>query len=129
MSLQVFFSPREFVVMLLMPVFLGLWRHPRNQTHRYKDVTFWTSLAKTLEDGRFHGLFIADMLGIYDVYKGPGNIEPVLAGAAQFPISDPLSVAILNNTRNAKLIMQSFDCCHGSRDKIIVIWNYGINHL
>lgn len=32
------------------------------------------------------------MLGIYDVYKGPGNIEPVLPGAAQFPISDPFTV-------------------------------------
>ncbi|KIX03526.1 uncharacterized protein Z518_07079 [Rhinocladiella mackenziei CBS 650.93] len=31
------------------------------------------------------------MLGIYDVYKGPGNIEPALPGAAQFPISDPFS--------------------------------------
>jgi hypothetical protein len=48
-------------------------------------------LAKLL-DGNFHGLFLADMLGIYDVYKGPGNIEAALPGAAQFPISDPTSV-------------------------------------
>ncbi|KAL3472384.1 luciferase-like domain-containing protein [Aspergillus californicus] len=66
----------------------GLWRHPRNQTHRYKEISYWIELAKIL-DGNFHALFIADMLGIYDVYKGPGNIREVLPGAAQFPISDP----------------------------------------
>lgn len=67
---------------------LGLWRHPRNQTHRYKEIGYWIELAKLL-DGNFHALFIADMLGIYDVYNGPGNIREVLPGAAQFPISDP----------------------------------------
>ncbi|KAL3440590.1 luciferase-like domain-containing protein [Aspergillus insuetus] len=66
----------------------GLWRHPHNQTHRYKEITYWLELAKIL-DGNFHALFIADMLGVYDVYKGPGNIKEVLPGAAQFPISDP----------------------------------------
>lgn len=33
------------------------------------------------------------MLGIYDVYKGPDNIVPAIAGAAQFPISDPMCVS------------------------------------
>ncbi|KAL4901238.1 hypothetical protein BDW74DRAFT_170379 [Aspergillus multicolor] len=65
----------------------GLWRHPRNQTHRYKEINYWIELAKLL-DGNFHALFIADMLGIYNVYNGPGNIREVLPGAAQFPISD-----------------------------------------
>ncbi|KAL4880255.1 luciferase-like domain-containing protein [Aspergillus karnatakaensis] len=66
----------------------GLWRHPRNQTHRYKEISYWIELAKLL-DGNFHALFIADMLGVYDVYNGPENIREVLPGAAQFPISDP----------------------------------------
>jgi hypothetical protein len=73
---------------VLILVGIGLWRHPENQTHRYKDINYWIELAKLL-DGNFHGLFLADMLGIYDVYKGPGNIVPALSGAAQFPISDP----------------------------------------
>lgn len=47
-------------------------------------------LAKILEEGGFNGIFIADMLGVYDVYDGPGNIEKVLPGAAQCPISDPM---------------------------------------
>ena len=68
----------------------GLWRHPQNRSQQYNDIDYWIDLAKILEEGKFHGLFIADMLGIYDVYKGPDNIDPVLPGAAQFPISDPL---------------------------------------
>src|SRR6201995_5513592 len=38
----------------------GLWRHPEDQSWRYKDLTYWTELAKLLERGRFDGLFIAD---------------------------------------------------------------------
>ncbi|EXJ77954.1 hypothetical protein A1O3_09113 [Capronia epimyces CBS 606.96] len=67
----------------------GLWRHPRNRSAHHNDIEYWTDLAKILEAGKFHGLFIADVLGQYDVYKGPGNLEPGLAGAAQFPVSDP----------------------------------------
>jgi alkanesulfonate monooxygenase SsuD/methylene tetrahydromethanopterin reductase-like flavin-dependent oxidoreductase (luciferase family) len=63
---------------------------PHNQTAQYTDLDYWTNLAKVLEAGKFHGLFLADIWGIYDVYKGLGNINSVLPGAAQFPISDPL---------------------------------------
>ena len=48
----------------------GLWRHPRDQSWRYKDLDYWTELAKLLERGRFDGIFIADVLGTYDVYGG-----------------------------------------------------------
>ncbi|KAH9827373.1 Monooxygenase [Teratosphaeria destructans] len=66
----------------------GLWKHPDNRAQDFTDIHYWIELAKIL-DGNFHCLFLADMLGIYDVYKGPGNIDPVLPGAAQFPLSDP----------------------------------------
>ena len=46
----------------------GLWRHPQDQSSRYKDLSYWADLAKLLERGRFDGLFIADVLGTYDVY-------------------------------------------------------------
>lgn len=35
---------------------------------RYKDIDYWLDLAKVLERGLFDGLFIADVLGVYDVY-------------------------------------------------------------
>ncbi|KAI1138356.1 Nitrilotriacetate monooxygenase component A/pristinamycin IIA synthase subunit A [Hypoxylon sp. FL0543] len=68
----------------------GLWRHPRNRTDEYNKLKFWTSLAQLLDDGGFHAMFIADTLGPYDVYKGPANVDPVLASGAQFPVNDPL---------------------------------------
>ena len=48
----------------------GLWRHPDDQSHRYTDLSYWTELAQLLERGKFDGLFIADVLGTYDVYGG-----------------------------------------------------------
>ena len=68
----------------------GLWRHPRNNTAEYKKLSFWTDLAKRLDDAGFHALFLADTLGPYDVYKGPANVVPALASGAQFPVNDPL---------------------------------------
>ncbi len=45
----------------------GLWRHPRDQqAARYTDIHYWIELAKTLERGRIDGLFLADVLGVYD---------------------------------------------------------------
>lgn len=68
----------------------GLWRHPRNQTENYNKLSFWTSLAQKLDAAGFHAMFIADTLGAYDVYRGPGNVDPALASGAQFPVNDPL---------------------------------------
>src|ERR1700685_1870831 len=48
----------------------GLWSHPRDRSWQYKDLEYWTELAVTLERGVFDGIFIADVLGVYDVYKG-----------------------------------------------------------
>lgn len=66
----------------------GLWRHPDDQSHRFDDIRYWTELAKLLERGRFDSLFIADVLGIYDVYKdGP---ETALRESTQVPVGDPM---------------------------------------
>ena len=48
----------------------GLWRHPDDQSFQYKDLEYWTALARLLEGGCFDSLFIADVLGVYDVYRG-----------------------------------------------------------
>lgn len=66
----------------------GLWRHPQDQSHRYKELGYWTELAKLLERGRFDGIFIADVLGIYDIYGG--NDIAALRQGAQVPVADPL---------------------------------------
>jgi FMN-dependent oxidoreductase (nitrilotriacetate monooxygenase family) len=68
----------------------GTWRHPESQAARYKDLGYWLDLAKLLERGLFDGLFIADVLGVYDVYAG--GPEAALRSGAQVPVNDPLLV-------------------------------------
>jgi long-chain alkane monooxygenase len=66
----------------------GLWRHPADEAWRYKDLSYWTDLARLLERGRFDGVFIADVLGVYDVYGG--DRDAALRQGAQVPVNDPL---------------------------------------
>jgi FMN-dependent oxidoreductase (nitrilotriacetate monooxygenase family) len=66
----------------------GMWRYPGDQTHNYKDIEYWIKLAQVLEQGGFDALFIADVLGFYDVYGG--NRDAALRTAAQTPVGDPL---------------------------------------
>ena len=47
----------------------GTWRHPESRAWDYNTLEYWTDLAKLLERGRFDSLFIADVVGVYDVYR------------------------------------------------------------
>ncbi|WP_201402961.1 LLM class flavin-dependent oxidoreductase [Kaistia sp. 32K] len=69
----------------------GLWKHPRDRSWKYKDLDYWQDLARTLERGVFDGIFIADVIGYYDVYKG-SNYHAI-EQAAQIPVNDPLQLA------------------------------------
>ncbi|KAF3768097.1 Nitrilotriacetate monooxygenase component A/pristinamycin IIA synthase subunit A [Cryphonectria parasitica EP155] len=69
----------------------GLWRHPRDRSWDFNNVKHWVELAKLLEKGHFHGMFIADVLGAYDVYKGPQNPDPAVISGAQWPVNEPLA--------------------------------------
>ncbi|WP_079526190.1 LLM class flavin-dependent oxidoreductase [Halobacillus hunanensis] len=69
----------------------GLWKHPRNERHRrYKDLDYWMDLAKLLERGKFDAVFLADVLGIYDVYKK--SKDPSIRDGLQVPLNDPALV-------------------------------------
>lgn len=65
----------------------GLWTHPRDQSHRFNELSYWTELAQTLEQGLFDGLFIADITGVYDVYQN--SIDLTLKESIQLPSHDP----------------------------------------
>ena len=69
----------------------GLWTHPRDRSWQYKDLEYWTDLAKILERGIFDGIFIADVIGYYDVYKGSNH--HALHQGVQIPVNDPLQLA------------------------------------
>ena len=46
-----------------------------------------------LEDGLFDGVFLADVLGVYDVYAGMA--DAALRRATQAPANDPLLVILV----------------------------------
>jgi FMN-dependent oxidoreductase (nitrilotriacetate monooxygenase family) len=69
---------------------MGLWRHPRDSSHRYTSMSYWQELARTLERGLFDGIFLADVTGLYDVYSG--TPDAALRAAAQVPTNDPFTV-------------------------------------
>jgi alkanesulfonate monooxygenase len=69
----------------------GLWAHPRDRSWQYKDLDYWTDLAKTLEKGFFTAIFIADVVGYYDVYQG--SARAAIQNGVQIPVNDPLQIA------------------------------------
>jgi FMN-dependent oxidoreductase (nitrilotriacetate monooxygenase family) len=71
----------------------GLWTHPRDTSHRYKNADHWVELARLLERGCFDALFLADVLGVYDVYGG--SADAALRHAVQAPLNDPLALVPL----------------------------------
>jgi alkanesulfonate monooxygenase len=68
----------------------GLWRHPRDRSREYTSLEAWLNLARTLEKGCFDGIFLADVSGVYDVYKG--SPETAIRTAMQIPANDPFSI-------------------------------------
>ena len=71
----------------------GLWTHPCDTGHRYTDPDHWTDLARLLEAGLFDAVFLADVLGAYDVYQG--SADAALRHAVQAPLNDPLALVPL----------------------------------
>lgn len=71
----------------------GLWVHPDDQSHAYTDSSYWVNFAKLLEKGKFDAVFLADVLGVYDVYGG--SRDAALRNAVQAPVSDPLLIVPL----------------------------------
>lgn len=47
----------------------GLWTHPRDRSTEFNSLGYWTDLARTLEQGLFDGMFIADIAGVYDTWQ------------------------------------------------------------
>ena len=66
----------------------GMWAHPADRSTHYTDLDHWVSLAQTLERGCFDGLFLADILGVYDLFRGSPDAS--IVNAVQIPVNDPL---------------------------------------
>ena len=66
----------------------GLWARPEDRSADYRTLAHWTDLARLLERGGFDALFLADVLGVYDVHGG--SRDAAVRAAAQVPVNDPL---------------------------------------
>lgn len=65
----------------------GLWPHPDDRMTRYTELDTWIELVQLLERGRFDALFLADVVGVYDVFRG--SRDAAVRAAAQIPVNDP----------------------------------------
>src|SRR5258708_4108781 len=65
----------------------GLWVRPEDQMPRYTELETWVELARLLERGCFDALFLADVVGFYDVYRD--SCDAALTQATQAPLNDP----------------------------------------
>ena len=68
----------------------GLWVLPGDRMHEYNKLEPWVELAKILEKGKFDALFLADVVGVYDVFRN--NREAAVSQAAQIPVNDPVAL-------------------------------------
>ena len=66
----------------------GLWVRDDTRQRDYHSLEPWLELARLLERGRFDALFLADVTGVYDIYKG--GPETALREAMQVPVNDPM---------------------------------------
>lgn len=76
--------------MMCMGCTPGIWKHARDESHGYNTIAYWTKLARILEKGKFDSLFIADIYGVYNVYRG--GPETAFREAVEFPVCDPMMV-------------------------------------
>jgi len=63
----------------------GLWLYLAVRVTEY-----WQGLARLAERGKFDGIFLADIVGVYDVYRG--GPAPSIVDAVQIPVNAPMMV-------------------------------------
>jgi FMN-dependent oxidoreductase (nitrilotriacetate monooxygenase family) len=65
----------------------GQWTRPDTRQREYATLDPWLELAQLLERGRFDALFLADVIGTYDSYRG--SRDPAVIEGLQIPVNDP----------------------------------------
>jgi long-chain alkane monooxygenase len=71
----------------------GLWAHPNDASAQHDTPDYWMNLARTAERGKLDAVFLADVIGVYDVY-GDSHATAIRTGA-QAPTLDPFPVVPL----------------------------------
>lgn len=68
----------------------GTWKSGRSRATEYMKMEPWVDLARLLERGKFDALFLADVIGVYDVHRG--SSDPAVREAMQIPSNDPATL-------------------------------------
>ena len=66
----------------------GLWVRDDTRQREFNRIEPWIELARLLEKGGFDALFLADVIGAYDLYRG--GPETAIEEAVQIPANDPM---------------------------------------
>ena len=85
----------------------GMWVRDDTRQLEYTQLEPWVELAQILEKGCFDGIFLADVMGVYDTYRS-GPETSILEGM-QTPVNDPamLIPAMAHVTENLGLAFTS----------------------
>jgi len=66
----------------------GLWVRDESRQVEYASLDPWLDLAQICEAGCFDAIFLADVTGVYDIYKGSGDTS--FREGMQVPVNDPM---------------------------------------
>ncbi len=68
----------------------GYWRTPEGSIqYRYGELQAYIDVARTLERGKLDAMFLADVVGVYDLDFGDGTTA--IRAGSEFPGPDPIS--------------------------------------
>jgi alkanesulfonate monooxygenase SsuD/methylene tetrahydromethanopterin reductase-like flavin-dependent oxidoreductase (luciferase family) len=105
MSTPLFFS--AFVMNTSSHILHGVWRRPDARQTQFNSLKLWVDLAKELEAGLFDVIFFADVVGLYNNFKG--SYRKHVEVGLQIPSSDPSVIlsALAYNTEHLGLAFTS----------------------
>lgn len=85
----------------------GAWRDPQNRSTEFDQLGVWVELVQLLERGKFDSVFFADVVGLYDDYRG--GWDTYLREGLQIPNHDPSAIvsALALSTEHLGLVITS----------------------
>jgi long-chain alkane monooxygenase len=96
-----------FSMNVVSHIYHGLWRHPESRQAEFNDLEYWAELLRLFERAKFDNFFLADVLGVDEVYRG--SWDSFIEEAVQIPVNDSstLAAALIGTTQDIGLTFTS----------------------
>jgi long-chain alkane monooxygenase len=96
-----------FSMNVVSHIYHGLWRHPESRQSEFNDLAYWADLLRLFESAKFDNFFLADVLGVDEIYRG--SWDSFIEEAVQIPVNDSstLAAALIGTTRDIGLTFTS----------------------